>query len=322
VSSLPDPVLFIGGAPRSGTTLLRNMVAAHPDLAVPDESYFIRTVWAELVRRRCPDDLELAWDLIRRERFFKQWKLDPARVDEMLAAHPPDTYPDLIRVLFAAHAASVGKPLSADKTPSHAHNFDWLAARFPGTRFVHVLRDVREVCTSLSVQPWHHGGIAEAAWEWMSDVRRARRAVVGLTNRFIEVRYEDLVARPEAELRRLCEFAEIPFSEAMLDYPRSAHLLLDGHHTRSRGLPQPGARYWQDELEPDDIALIELIAGRTMDEVGYECVTDWPRMRVRAQRLRHNLKRQTRRRREEWLRARAPAVGAALHGIASRRTPS
>jgi len=319
VSALPDPVLFIGGAPRSGTTLLRNMVGSHPQLAVPDESYFIRLVWRRLVRLGRTDDLDLAWQLIRQERFFKQWKLAPARVEETLAAHPPATYPDLIRVLFAAHAASVGKPLSADKTPSHVHHFDWYSERFPTSRFVNVLRDPREACMSLSVQPWHRGGIAEAAWEWMNDVRIARRAVVGLTSRYLEVRYEDLVRRSEYELRRLCDFAGLPFAEEMLDYPGSQHLLLDAHHTHSRGDLRVGLRRWQDELLPDDVALIEHIAGPLMDEVGYACLTDWASARVRLAGWRHRVTRRSVRRRDRWLRLRAPRVGTLLHTVAPRR---
>jgi len=318
VSSLADPVLFIGGAPRSGTTLLRNMVASHPLLAVPDESYFIRTVWKKLLRLGRSDDLDLAWKLIKNERFFKQWKLAPSRVEEVLAAHPPVSYPDLVRVLFAAYAQGVGKPLTADKTPSHAHNFDWFAACFPQSRFVHVLRDPREVCMSLSVQPWHRRGIAQAAWEWTDTVRAARRAKVGLSTRYIEVRYEDLVRDPEAELRRLCGFAGLSFAQDMLDYPRSANLLLDDHHTLSRGLLRAGLRGWQDELESDDVALIELIAGRLMDEVGYDCVTCWPEVRVRIAAWRYKVGRRARSRRDRWLQTRAPRLGAMLHDVAPR----
>ena len=51
MSAAPDPVLFVGGVERSGTTLLRNMLDAHPLLALPDESYFIRNVYKELCRR-------------------------------------------------------------------------------------------------------------------------------------------------------------------------------------------------------------------------------------------------------------------------------
>jgi Sulfotransferase family len=314
--ALRDPIVVVGGAQRSGTTLFRNMLTAHPDLAVPDESPFVTTIWDRLVRRRRQDDVELAWRLIRENARFRQWQLDPRHVEPLLAERPPRSYADLVRVLFAAYATSRGKPHAGDKTTGNALRFEWLASLFPRSRFIHVLRDPREVCMSLSVQPWHRGGIAEAAWEWMNDVRRARRAVVGLSSRYLEVRYEDLVRQPEAELRRLCSWAELPFAREMLDYADSEHVLLDAHHTHSRGDLRPDLRRWERELAPADVALVEHMTGGLMEEVGYACVTDWPPMRVRLAARRQRLRRRSRRRRDQWLRSRAPRLGAALHAVA------
>lgn len=269
----PDPLLFIGGAMRSGTTWLRNMLDAHPLLALPNESFFIRNVWKELVRREAVDDTVLAWRLIREARFFKQWGLDPAEAELVLAQHPPHCYADLIRALFAAYAHREGKPFSADKTPNHAYCFEWYAEHFPGSRFVHVLRDPRAACMSLAVQPWHRGGLQSAAQAWAATVRRARQAQAVLGDRFLEVRYEDLVRRPDEELERLCSFAGLPFVDEMLSYPTKARLLLDRHHRMSRLAPRMGLRQWEEELRPDDIALIELIARVPMIHAGYEPVS-------------------------------------------------
>lgn len=314
-----DPVLFIGGVPRSGTTLLRNMVAAHPLLAVPDESYFIRNVHKELVRRGRPDDLELAWRLIREERFFKQWGIGSDPVEAVLAAHPPASYPDLIRALFAAHAAARGRPLSADKTPSSAYCFDWYAPRFPGSRFAHIVRDPREVCMSLAVQPWQRGGIAQAAQDWVTIVRRARRNASALGDRYVEIRYEELVAEPAAVLRRLCTFAQIPFMDEMLTYPSSDVLLPDRHHVRSRDEPRSALRSWSDELSRDDVDLIELFAGDLMDQLGYRRAGRTPpSVTARIGHRRFLLARDTREAREDWIRTKAPAVGVRLRAIHPR----
>lgn len=307
MESLPDPVLFVGGVARSGTTLLRNMLAAHPLIAVPDESPFIRDVYRELVRRGAPDDVALAWRLIREERFFKQWGLDPAHAEPALAAWRPRSYADLIRALFAAYAQQEGKPLSADKTPSHAYCFDWYGERFPASRFVHVLRDPREVCMSLSVQPWQPGGIEASAEKWASTVRRARKAQLMFPERFIEIRYEDLVATPIDELTKLCAFAGLPFAEEMLNYPATVGLLPDRHHTMSRAAPCSGLRCWHDELDAEDVAMIELIAGPTMKGVGYEPIADRVQLRIRIRRRRARATRRSRERISRWGETRQPA---------------
>jgi hypothetical protein len=284
------------------------MLAAHPLLSVPDESPFIREVYRELVRRGAERDVELAWRLIRRERFFMQWMLDPARVEDVLARHRPGTYVELIRALFAAHAEVEGKPLSADKTPSHAYCFEWFAERFPGSRFVHLLRDPREACMSLAVQPWHRGGVARSAQVWTRTVRRARQAGARLGPRFLEIRYEDLVVRPRGELERLCAFARVPFAEETLNYPRRARLLPDAHHRLSGSSPRPGVRCWRKELDRADIALIESIAGETMREVGYSPCLDraplgvWARSRLTSAWL------DARNRAGRWLQSRQPPL--------------
>lgn len=282
MSAPRDPVLFVGGVERSGTTLLRNMLAAHPLLSLPDESYFIRNVHRELERRGEGGNLTLAWRLIQAERFFRQWELDPALVERAIARWPPQTYADLIRALFAAHAERDEKPLSADKTPSHAYCFEWYAERFPESRFVHVLRDPREVCMALSVQPWYRRGVAGAAEKWTVTMRRAWTAGVALGERYLEVRYEQLVAAPEAELRRVCRFSELPFAPEMLGYPELTPVHPARHFAMSRQPPQVGARRWREALDHDDLALIEMIAGEEMARAGYEPVTTRAPRRVRV----------------------------------------
>jgi hypothetical protein len=288
--------------------LLRNMLAAHPLLAVPDESPFIRDVYEELDRGGRIHDLATAWALIRRARFFRQWGLDPAVVERLLAARPAHCYADLIRTLFAAYAESEGKPLTADKTPSHAYCFEWYAENFPESRFVHVLRDPRAVCMSLAVQPWHRDGIEGAAQMWVRTVERAREAGRMLDGRFLEIRYEDLIARPLDELERLCTFAGLPFTNEMLSYPATARLLPDRHHSKSRTLPRHGLRPWEHELDPDDIRLIELIASVPMTEAGYAPISTSapPRIRLRSRRAR--LKRRARHGTSRWLHRRAFAA--------------
>lgn len=300
MATLADPVLFVGGVARSGTTLLRNMLNAHPLVAVPDESPFIREVHKELVRRGAPDDVELAWMLIRHERFFRQWGLDHADVEAALAVWSPNSYSDLIRVLFATYARKEGKPLSADKTPSHAYCFDWFAERFPASRFVHLIRDPREVCMSLSVQPWQPGGIVAAAEKWVDTVTRANMARELLADRFIEIRYEQLVREPRAVLKTLCAFAGLPFADEMMSYTAAPRLLPDRHHAMSRASPRRGLRPWREELERGDVAMIELIAAEMMRQVGYDPSGEGIPLRVRLARRRTSAARHARERLIGW----------------------
>src|SRR3954462_3404513 len=135
------------------------MLTAHPALAVPDESPFVHTIRRRLEREVRNGDMAQAWRLIRATDRFKLWNLDPELVEAVLAERPARSYPDLVRALFAAYARSRGKVHSADKTTGNALAFEWLAEHFPGSRFVHVVRDPREVCMSLAVQWWNRDGL-------------------------------------------------------------------------------------------------------------------------------------------------------------------
>lgn len=276
-----DPLVFIGGAQRSGTTLLRNMLTAHSAVAIPEESWFIHGTYQELARHGRPDDVHLGWRLIRERPGFIQWQLPPARVEELLESVPPHSYADLVRSLFAAYARSRGKPHAGDKTTGNALRFLWLAEMFPSSRFVHVLRDPREACMSLAVQPFNRGGLVGAARSWRRHVSRARAAADRLGPRLLEVRYASVVRDPQAELERLCRFLGLAFDPAMLCYGASADVLpshdLD---TRAREPLQENVRPWQQELTADEISLIEFIAGELMDEVGYP--RRHPRLTARA----------------------------------------
>jgi hypothetical protein len=268
--SLPDPVVFVGGSERSGTTLLRNMLTAHPSLAVPDESPFVRSVHWMLAGQSRLHDLDAAWAMIRNTNRFRQWRLPPEEVESLLREHPPASYDDLMRILFAAYARWRGKPSSGDKTTGNALYFEWLAERFPASRFVHVVRDPRAVCMSRSVQIFNRGGLSGAARHWRSRVAAARAAAARLGDRLLEVRYERLVANPAEELERLCTFIGVPFAPELLNYGRSSEVLPQHHQdVHAREPLQTDLRRWRQELSRDDISVIETIAGELMEDVGY-----------------------------------------------------
>jgi Sulfotransferase family len=308
----PDPLVFVGGSERSGTTLLRNMLTAHPELSIPNESPFTFRTYRDMARRGQEGDVALAWQLLQETSRFKQWRLPVEEVEAMLREHPPGSYADLIRSIFAAYARWRGKPHAGDKTTANALWFPWLAEQFPASRFVHVLRDPREVCMSRAVQIFNRGGIVGAAEHWRSHVAAAREAMPALGDRILEIRYEQLIAAPEEQLERLGKFLGIGFDPAMLQYGRAPDVLPQhGQDVHAREPVQTELRRWRTELARDDVSVIESIAGELMDDVGYprELARLTPRAAItlaadwRAQRC------------ERWLRHGAPELGAILRRL-------
>jgi len=163
----------------------------------------------------------------------------------------------------------IAAPRYADKTPHYVSHLSLLAARFPEARFVHVVRDGRDVALSLLEVPWGPDTIKEAALHWRRRVLEGRAA--GLPgNRYREVRYEALVADPERELRALTAWLELDYDASMLAYPDRALTVPHPEHHRRLGLaPTPGLRDWRRDIDSDDAARFEAVAGDALAELGY-----------------------------------------------------
>ena len=84
------------------------------------------------------------------------------------------------------------------------------------------------------------------------------------------MRYEELVAEPEATVRAICAFAAIPFEPAMLDYTGAVDVSAKPHQQRLLTPPTSGVRSWRDDMSAEDVAAFESVAGDLLGELGYE----------------------------------------------------
>ena len=282
----PSP--FVVGVARSGTTLLRLMLDAHPELAIPPETHFAgRVLRAFEPGGKGP---EAAVDAMVHSPFWPDFGIS---ADEFVrtAADSAGAGPGpLLRAFYEAYAARLGKPRWGDKTPPYLDQMASIQRALPEARFVHVIRDGRDV--ALSVMPLWFGpdNLVEAARQWSGRIAAARRQARRL-NGYAEVRYEDLVREPASTLSRLCDLLELPWDPAMLDYHRGAEERLaeitgdlrwrDGrtipgqarvsiHGLSSHSPRGERVQRWRTEMSPEDSAAFAQIAGGRLVELGYE----------------------------------------------------
>ena len=273
----PDPPLIVLGVRRSGTTLLRVMLDRNPALAVPDESYFV----PQLARRhRGAVDPAAFVDDLRRLPTLVEWELHPDAVAARL--QPGGGTGAAIAAVFEAYAIARGKARWGDKTPLYMQYLPLLERLFPGALFVHLVRDGRDAALSYLSVP---EGIMTAGWghprdaggfacQWTTEVRAAR--VLGGRvgpGRYLEIRYEDLVADPAAELRRVCSFAGLVYDDGMLGYVGETDSARKEHQQRLNEPPRVGVRDWRTEMSPADVRAFEAVAGDLLHELGYEVTT-------------------------------------------------
>jgi hypothetical protein len=266
------------------------MLDRSPELAVPDESYFV----PQLARRhRTPVDPAAFVDDLRRLPTLVDWELPPDSVQAFL--RPGMTTGDAIAAVFAAYAAEQDKLRWGDKTPFYMQHLGVLERLFPDALYVHLIRDGRDAALSflsvadgLMTEGWGHPRDAAGfACQWATEVAAARALGARVGERYGELRYEALVADPEGELRAVCAFADLEFDAAMLDYVGRTDSARKAHQQRLNEPPRLGVRNWRTEMGETDRDAFEKVAGALLAELGYEVETrGTARTRVASYRLR------------------------------------
>jgi Sulfotransferase family len=277
-----NPYVFIVGCPRSGTTLFQRVVDAHPELAIIDETLWILRLYRRsegvtadgLVTARVIDDL-LA------DRRFARLDLPIADVEGLLDGGRT-SYTSFVSGIFDLYGRARGKRLVGDKSPGYVRKIPRLHQLWPAAKFVHLIRDGRDV--ALSALGWKTGdrifsefrGWPDDPWTtaalwWERSVRLGREAAGDLPpGRYHEVRYEALVADPEAESRTLCAFLDLPYDDAMVRFHEGRTQRAPGASAKRQWLPPTaGLRNWRTQMSPEAVERFEASAGGLLDELGY-----------------------------------------------------
>lgn len=273
------PLVCIIGAPRSGTTWLQAMIGAHPAIATAPELklFDLFTVpweqsWRQLdeLQRSAgggPRGLRSVWS----DADFHRRLIDVMR----------DVYG---RVL----AAKPGARVVLDKSPSYSPHVLHIRRLAPQVRFIHMLRDGRDVAVSLRVaarrwaRMWAPAGIAAAATLWRKTVCEARQASRFGPSAYLELRYEDLLADGPTALLRAFALIGVPASTrdvaAIVERFRFDAMQTTGGHPFD--LPpeffhRGQAGGWRSDLSARERYVFQTVAGDLLQELGYAGPSWW-----------------------------------------------
>lgn len=261
---------FVVGSARSGTTLLRMILNAHPLVAVPPESRFV----VELYEGREVVDAEPVLQALARHPRFRLWGLGIEEVRRSLPPERPLPYSRVMEAAYNAYAEAQGKSRWGDKTPRYVEHMDLLGRLWPRARFVHLVRDGRNVALSYADVPFGPKTVGGAARLWAGRVADGIAAGAALGGeRYLQMRYEDLVEEPQARVKQLCDFLDIPFDEAMLSYGEQARSdVLDRARDYNPHVVRPPirrVRSWEELMPDDQVEAFEAVAGDVLAELGY-----------------------------------------------------
>lgn len=263
-----DAPFFIVASARSGTTALRLTLNAHSEVAVPPESRFITELWSgsDTVERD-----PFLRDLAEHKR-FKAWELAIDAVAEQIGDRTTLAYSEAIACAYRAYAGKHGKSRWGDKTPRYIEHIPFLKKLFPDARFIHPVRDGRNVALSYSHVDFGPKTVAKAAALWKrrvgSGIRDGRALPAG---DYIEIRNEDLKEDFEGEINDICAFLGIEVDPMMFDAERrklgevrKEHHDYDPAHAGRKTMSD-----WTTEMKDADVEVFEAVAGDVLSELGY-----------------------------------------------------
>ncbi|MER5940788.1 sulfotransferase [Streptomyces sp. NPDC001928] len=281
---IPEPApcarpVFVLGCPRSGTTLLQLMLHAHSRIALPPQTRFVLPAYEGRHRfgdLRDADNLAglARWITECEETRFHELGLDAEVIAGRIAGGPP-TLGSALGIALKSYAESHGKPRWGDKRPAYALHVDEILRLFPDAQFVHLVRDGRDCVASLLGVPWWHRGFHEAVATWAQVMDTTRRSARRLgPDSWHELRFEDLVADPESQLRALCAYLGEEYAPEMTEPRRLAGTAVPARKTRHRrthgALDTSRAGSWQLRLTPNQIRLCDAALGKRLVRHGYE----------------------------------------------------
>ena len=278
--------LFMFGFERSGTTLLSMMVGAHPAIAVPLSVTGKWFSFANVVHGydglRTRRDLEAFVDRVIADERIQLWDASISRGD-ILDGLTVGSYAAIIRRFHEVYASKKGKPFWANLDIATLDNMDVVNGWFPDAKFIHIVRDGRDVALSHETMPYGASNIAECAERWVHrlTVNLKMGAILG-EGRYLVVRYEDLVLESPQTLQRICKFVGVPYEEEMLGYYK---MVDDKVPADKRWLwpelnkpPSRSKAYaWERTMSQTKRAVFESIAGDMLSELGYKTYESIPK---------------------------------------------
>lgn len=255
---------------------MRLILDAHPNIVVPHPPHVMRYF----------GPLEAGYgDLAEPARFgalvadvlalvashIHPWPWVPS-AEAVLAAAPERSLFGVYLGLHDVVRGHAGKARWGCKSTFMVDHVDLVRAARPDARFLWLMRDARDVAASARESVFSSFAPAFSARLWSEQQAKALAAEAG--GGVLRVPYESLVAEPEAQVRRICEFLEEEFDPAMLRWfegeeaTKSASLSESWKNTATPMQTSRLARYRKD-LSPEDIAVVEEIAGPMLVALDY-----------------------------------------------------
>lgn len=266
--------LFIVGMPRSGTKLVRDLLNNHSFISISEiETNFLPiwqknwTKYGDLSKIR---NFKKFYNEMKTYTYFMYMNENKNLIQfsdwyNLCTNYTiQDVFESLIR-----HDTNVSEGTNViwgDKSPDYIRYLPTLNNLFPEARFIHIIRDVRDYCLSINMA-WGKN-MLRAAQRWCDDVNKVQKNSKKLEDKYLEIKYENLISDPKSVLKNICSFLEIEYDEKMINLKKPVEKI--GDAKRQKGIKSDNKYKYKKCMDPKTKYKIESIAGNLLKKNRYD----------------------------------------------------
>lgn len=273
-----DSPIFVVGTSRSGTTLLYNILLSSGEFPLYE------------AETKLLDECAIKYGNLKRERnyhrFMKDWGISKQFTRSGMeigqfqeeARGYCNSYVEFLTFFMNSMAKKQGKKRWAEKTPSHIRHMRELSKAFNNARFIHIIRDGRDVALSRRKLGWI--GIRSSdplkrllfsAIDWEITVRNGRRTGNKLGHNYLEIRYEDLISNIEGVLTKINQFADVKIDRQKIKDISMGSLKKanTAFGEKMDGISGKAMERWRKDLTEEELTCLNIAIGKSLRELGY-----------------------------------------------------
>jgi len=268
-TSTGKPPFFIIGVPRSGTTLLSVMLSNHPEVYVDGDSVGmpLARLYRRYLRGNCASNADEAGAFLQKL-LARSYKGRLQRLTEgVLWDAGSESLQEFFFRAVCAFAERQGKKMWGDKTPELNFYLQEIIQLFPDAKFIHLLRDPRPNAWSLHQRQLYPLPLAAQYWREINGMACAQRNLLG-ADRFLILKYEDLLQYPRESMEEVCSFLGLPFVEEVLDPGKNISTLSADAYVKPK-LDATRLEAWKEKMTTSQIREVERIVADLMLELNY-----------------------------------------------------
>lgn len=279
------PIFFILGRPRSGTTLLRTILDAHPNINIPLETPFIFTLFPKYKKIKYWDKKQL---LLLYKDLSTYIKFDYLQIDkekllsDLLSGEGENTFQNFVKLIYSNYTSVYKKEkikLLGDKNPLYSIYPDKIFKIFPDAKYIFLTRDYRDHIISIKKIDFESHFPALLAYKWRLAVKKTLQLSKKYPEQFFHLRYEDLVSNPEMYVKEICDFLGLTYTAEVLNFYQQKDKMIElyteedidkYHSSLYKPIKSDKTGIWETQLTKKQIKMADSVVGKYAEIMGYQ----------------------------------------------------